>query len=289
MNVMQSGWFSEVNDYLWPGVALSLEVEKVLHHECSKYQDILVIKTKSHGKALILDNVIQCTEKDEYAYHEMISYLPLCSHPNPKDVLIIGGGDGGAAREVAKHPDVERVTLVDIDNRVIEICKDYLPRLSLGLNNPKVSIHACDGLQYLKDHHGKFDVIITDSCDPVGPAEHLFEQPYYELLKAALKPGGIIASQAGTVWESIEQVKNTFELCKNTFPVAAYAVTAVPTYPTGQIGFVMGSLDDKTNFTEPIRIFSDDDLDEMEMKYYNDKIHRAAFVLPRFVEMKLVK
>jgi len=286
MNTMKSGWFSELND-LWTGVALSLEVEEILHSERSQFQDILVVKTKSHGKALMLDGVIQCTEKDEFSYHEMISYLALCNHPNPQHVLIVGGGDGGAAREVSKHPDVKHVTLVDIDDRVVEVCKQYLPRLSLGLNNPKVNVSVGDGFGFLRDHRGEFDVIITDSSDPVGPAENLFKQSYYKLLKAALKPGGIIASQAGTAWMNMDQVHNTFQHCKAVFPVAAYAVTAVPTYPTGQIGFVLGSLDQQTNLAEPMRIFSDEDLDRMSMMYYNDKIHRAAFVLPRFVEKAL--
>lgn len=286
MNSMKSGWFSELND-LWPGVALSLEVEEILHSERSRFQDILVVKTKSHGRALMLDGVIQCTEKDEMSYHEMISYIPLCSHSKPQHVLIVGGGDGGAAREVAKHPDVERITLVDIDDRVIELSRQYLPRLSLGLNNPKVNISVGDGFEYLRDHRGEFDVIITDSSDPVGPAENLFKQSYYELLRAALKPGGIIASQAGTAWMNIDQVCSTFQHCKAVFPVAGYAVTAVPTYPTGQIGFVLASLDKQTNLAEPMRVFSEEDLDHMSMMYYNDKVHRAAFVLPRFVEKAL--
>ncbi|KYM80786.1 Spermidine synthase [Atta colombica] len=289
MNAMKLGWFSELNSELWPGVALSLEVEEVLHSERSSFQDILVVKTLTHGKALMLDGVIQCTEKDEMSYHEMISYLPLCSHPKPQNVLIVGGGDGGVAREVAKHPDVERVTLVDIDDRVIEVCKQYLPRLSLGLNNPYVNIIVGDGFEFLNHHQGEFDVIITDSSDPIGkcPAENLFKHAYYQLLKSALKPGGIIASQAGTAWANLDQVCSTFQHCKAVFPVATYAVTSVPTYPTGQIGFVLGSLTEQTNFAEPMKIFSGKDLDRMSLMYYNDKVHRAAFALPRFVEKAL--
>ncbi|XP_018396194.1 PREDICTED: spermidine synthase [Cyphomyrmex costatus] len=287
MDAMKLGWFSELNSELWPGVALSLKVEEVLHSERSSFQDILVVKTCTHGKALMLDGVIQCTEKDEMSYHEMISYLPLCSHPKPQNVLIVGGGDGGVAREVAKHPDVERVTLVDIDDRVIEVCKQYLPRLSLGLINPYVNVIVGDGFEFLQNHRGEFDVIITDSSDPIGPAENLFKRSYYQLLKSALKPGGIIASQAGTAWANLDQVCNTFQHCKNVFPVTTYAVTSVPTYPTGQIGFVLGSLNEQTNFEEPVKVFSDKDLNDMSLMYYNDKVHRAAFALPRFVEKAL--
>ncbi|XP_014474915.1 PREDICTED: spermidine synthase isoform X2 [Dinoponera quadriceps] len=265
-----------------------------------------------------------------------------------KNVLIIGGGDGGMVREVLKHPDVERVTLVEIDERVIEVSKKYLPHLSSSLQDPKVSIVIEDGFEFLERHVGEFDVIITDSSDPKGPALCLFEKPYYELLAAALKPGGIIASQATTVWDCLPQVERTYKHCKAVFPVTAYAVTSVPTYPSGQIGFLMGALDSvsiglrvclihnsifkftsllnyitdaitlsfteigklrpyfhapfmcdrdfngnaafffqQTNLSQPVRVFSEEDLDRMELKYYNDKVHRAAFVLPRFVEKAL--
>ncbi|KAH0954414.1 hypothetical protein HN011_009337 [Eciton burchellii] len=286
MDLMKAGWFSEIND-LWPGVALSLKVEEILHAEESEFQKILVARTQSHGMALMLDGVIQCTEKDEFSYQEMISYLPLCCHPKPTNVLIVGGGDGGVVREVVKHPDVERITLVEIDGRVIDLCKQYIPRLALALENPKVTISVGDGFEYLKNHRAEYDVIITDSSDPIGPAENLFKQQYYELLKAALKPNGIICSQAGTVWENMMQVKDTLQHCRNVFPVAAYAVTSVPTYPTGQIGFVLGSLNSQTNFREPLKAFSEEDLERMEMNYYDHEVHRAAFNLPRFVKKEL--
>ncbi|RLU20051.1 hypothetical protein DMN91_006657 [Ooceraea biroi] len=286
MDAMKRGWFSEINNF-WPGVALSLKVNEILYIGRSNFQDILLVQTQSHGRALMLDGIIQCTQRDEFSYHEMISYLPLCCHPNPANVLIIGGGDGGTAREVAKHPDVQQITLVEIDEMVINVSKEYMPFLGSGLNNPKVKISIGDGFKFLKSHPGEYDVIITDSSDPIGPAEHLFEQSYYQLLKTALKPGGIICSQAGTAWQNVHQVHNTFLHCKSVFPVAAYAVTTVPTYPTGQIGFVLGSSDSQTDLTTPLKIFSEEELNRMEMKYYDDKIHRAAFVLPRFVKKEL--
>ncbi|XP_011149197.1 spermidine synthase isoform X1 [Harpegnathos saltator] len=296
MDILGKGWFSEVND-LWPGVALSLQVKNVLHQERSKFQEILVVETKSHGRALMLDGIIQCTEKDEFSYHEMLSFLPLCSHTNPRNsqnlvpttlasvvqILIVGGGDGGIVREVLKHSDVEHVTLVEIDDRVIEVSKQYLPSLSASLQDLKVNVVVGDGFEFLRQHVAEYDVIITDSSDPVGPAVRLFEKSYYELLASALKPGGIIASQATTVWENLSQIKSTFEHCKAVFPVTAYATTAVPTYPTGQIGFLIGALDSQTNLSQPVKVFNEDELDRMELKYYNDEIHRAAFVLPRFV------
>nr|CAD7196564.1 unnamed protein product [Timema douglasi] len=123
---------------------------------------------KNHGRALVLDGIIQCTEFDEFAYQEMIAFLPLCSHPNPKKVLIVGGGDGGVAREVAKHPAVETIFQVEIDSRVIEVSKKFLPFMSVGYSSPKLSLFVEDGFKFMMQHKEEFDVIITDSSDPVG-------------------------------------------------------------------------------------------------------------------------
>lgn len=286
MDTVKPGWFSEIND-LWPGVSLSLEVVKTLHRERSPYQDVMVLETKSHGRALILDGIIQCTEKDEFSYQEAIAFLPLCSHPNPKNVLIVGGGDGGVAREVAKHPQVERIVQVEIDETVLEVSKKYLPWMGAGLTHPKVTLVVGDGFEFLKKRQQEFDVIITDSSDPVGPAECLFHESYFTLMKTALKPGGIVCSQAGTAWANLEHVTQTLQHCGAVFPVASYGIVAVPTYPTGQIGFVLGSLSSETNFKEPRKVFSDNELDRMSLKYYDADVHRAAFVLPRFIRKSL--
>ncbi|XP_069678479.1 spermidine synthase [Periplaneta americana] len=286
MNGLKEGWFSELNS-LWPGISLSLEVNEVLHSEKSEYQDILVLQTKAHGRALILDGIIQCTESDEFAYQEMISFLPLCSHPSPKKVLIVGGGDGGVAREVAKHPDVESIVQVEIDSHVLEVSKKYLPFMGVGLNNPKLTLHVGDGFRFMAQHRQEFDVIITDSSDPVGPAVCLFEQSYFELMRDALKPGGIICSQAGTVWANLDIVAQTFQHCYHTFRKTSFACASVPTYPTGQIGFVLGSLSPETNFKEPLRIFTETELDSLKMRYYSADVHRASFALPRFAKKAL--
>ncbi|KAJ9587324.1 hypothetical protein L9F63_019151 [Diploptera punctata] len=286
MNALKEGWFSELNE-LWPGISLSLEVDKILHSEKSEFQDILVLQTKSHGRALILDGIIQCTESDEFAYQEMISFLPLCSHPSPKKVLIVGGGDGGVAREVAKHPDVENIVQVEIDSQVLDVSKKYLPFMGKGLTNAKLNLHVGDGFRFMKQHQNEFDVIITDSSDPVGPAVSLFQVSYFELMRNALKPGGIICSQAGTIWANMDIVIDTYKHCQNTFKKAAYGCAAVPTYPTGQIGFVLGSLSQETNFKEPLRILSENELDAFNLRYYSPEVHRAAFVLPRFAQKAL--
>lgn len=286
MDGIQKGWFSELSS-LWPGVACSLEVEEVLHTEQSKYQKISVLKTKEFGTALILDGVIQCTERDEFSYSEMIALLPLCSHPDPKKVLIVGGGDGGVAREVLKHPSVESAYLVEIDDRVIEVSRKFLPGMAVGLNDPRLTVHVGDGFKFMSEHEKEFDVIITDSSDPVGPAESLFQASYFELMSRALKPGGIVCSQAGTIWYSLQCVSETLQHCRSVFPCASYAITCVPTYPSGQIGFVLGSLNKDTQFETPVRIFTDVELEKMKLKYYSQEMHTSAFSLPPFARNAL--
>lgn len=174
---------------------MTLRVKKVLHHEKSKYQDVLIFESTDHGNVLVLDNVIQCTERDEFSYQEMITHLAMNSHPNPKKVLVIGGGDGGVLREVVKHECVEEAILCDIDEAVIRLSKQYLPKMAAGFENPKVKVHIGDGFKFLNDYKDTFDVIITDSSDPEGPAESLFQKPYFQLLHDALREGGVITTQ----------------------------------------------------------------------------------------------
>ncbi len=174
---------------------MTLRVKEVLHHEKSKYQDVLIFESTDYGKVLVLDNVIQCTERDEFSYQEMITHLAMNSHPNPKKVLVIGGGDGGVLREVVKHECVEEAVLCDIDEAVIRLSKQYLPGMAAGFEHPKVKVHIGDGFKFLDDYKDAFDVIITDSSDPEGPAEMLFKKSYFQLLYSALREGGVITTQ----------------------------------------------------------------------------------------------
>lgn len=286
MDTLKNNWFTETCE-MWPGGTFSIEVKEVLHSEKSEYQDIHVFDTTSFGKVLVLDGIIQCTEKDEFSYQEMISFLPLCCHKNPEKVLIVGGGDGGVAREVAKHPLVKEIVQVEIDAKVIEVSKKYLPFMAVGFDSPKLTLHVGDGFEFMKNHSQEFDVIITDSSDPVGPAISLFQENYFALMKSALKPNGIVCSQAGTVWNDLELVSNTLKICKNQFPSAAYAYASVPTYPSGQIGFVIGSLDKDIVFNQPQLVFSAEDEKAMNLRYYSSDVHKAAFVLPTFVKHHL--
>lgn len=282
------GWFREISDTMWPGQAMTLKVEKVLHHEKSKYQDVLIFKSTTYGNVLVLDNVIQATERDEFSYQEMITHLGMNSHPNPKKVLVIGGGDGGVLREVVKHDSVEEAVLCDIDEAVIRLSKEYLPEMSSVYSHPKVKTHIGDGFQFLRDYQNTFDVIITDSSDPEGPAESLFQKEYFELLRSALTEKGVITTQAESMWIHLPIIKDLKKACSEVFPVAEYAYTTIPTYPTGQIGFMVCSKDKDADVTKPIRSITEDKENEL-YRYYNKRIHKSSFVLPNWVSNELKK
>ncbi|KAK9768587.1 putrescine aminopropyltransferase [Basidiobolus ranarum] len=283
--LIKDSWFRE-NCTLWPGQAMSLEVAEILHHEKSQYQDILVFQSTTYGNVLVLDGVIQATERDEFAYQEMITHLPLNSHPNPQKVLVIGGGDGGVLREVVKHECVEEIVLCEIDEAVIRIAKKYLPAMAVGFQHPKVKVHIGDGFPYLEEQVNSFDVIITDSSDPVGPAESLYQAKYYELMKNALRPGGIIATQGECIWLHLPLIKNVLKFSKEIYPTVEYAYTTIPTYPSGQIGFILCSNEEGKNMKKPTRRWTPEEETKL-CRYYNAAIHEAAFVLPQFAKQAL--
>ncbi|XP_044522645.1 spermidine synthase-like [Gracilinanus agilis] len=288
---IREGWFRETCS-LWPGQAMSLQVDELLHHQRSRYQEILVFRSKTYGNFLVLDGVIQCTERDEFSYQEMIANLPLCSHPSPRKVLIIGGGDGGVLREVVKHPSVESVVQCEIDEDVIQVSKKYLPGMAVGYSSPKLTLHVRDGFEFMQQNQDAFDVIITDSSDPMGPAESLFKESYYQLMKTALKDDGILCCQGECQWLHLDLIKEMRQFCKSLFPVVEYAYCTIPTYPRGQIGFMLCSKTrppppPPTNFREPVQQLTQEQVEKMSLKYYNSDIHHAAFVLPEFARKAL--
>ncbi|CDF89233.1 ZYBA0S03-12354g1_1 [Zygosaccharomyces bailii CLIB 213] len=285
---IEKGWFTERSDEHFPGQGFSLRVERILYHSRSEYQNVLVFESTDFGNVLVLDGIIQCTERDEFAYQEMIAHIPLFAHGEPKNVLVIGGGDGGVIREVVKHTCVEKVTLVEIDKTVIDLSQKYLPGMSCALNNSKVEIKLCDGFQFLREAAAassmqKYDVIITDSSDPEGPAEAFFQKEYFELLKAALNPGGIVIAQASeNVWLNIKYLKQLMRIAHSVFDNSNYCYTTVPSYTSGQLGLIICSNDSQVNLTTPRRIPTE--VEQAEMRYYNADIHQASFILPTWAD-----
>eukprot|EP00741_Cyanophora_paradoxa_P002309 tig00000581_g2240.t1 len=276
-DLQPGSWFMEKGP-MWQGQAFSLEVDKVLMHKKSQFQDIVVFQSKTWGKVLVLDGVIQVTEKDEFSYQEMIAHLPLCAHPNPERVLVIGGGDGGVIREVARHKEVKEMVLCEIDGDVIAAGREYFPQMSCKLDDPRCKVVVADGNEYLKDKEGYFDVIIVDSSDPVGPAEVLFQSPFFRSLKRTLRPNGIVCTQAECMWLHLDIIKSVLADCRAIFNTVEYAYVNTPTYPCGNIGFMVCSLAGSSK--EPLREPSD----TAGLRYYSKAVHKSAFVLPRFAD-----
>jgi spermidine synthase len=279
-------WFAE-KEAMWPGQKMCIEIDEILEEGRSKFQDILVFKSKTYGIVLVLDGVIQYTERDEMSYQEMITHLPIFAHPNPRKVLIVGGGDGGVLREVAKHKDIEVIHMCEIDEQVCEVSKKYSSTtLANSFNDPRLTLMIDDAAKYLSEEGSKqqYDVIICDSSDPVGPAEVLFEAPFFKSMNNALNPnGGVLCTQGECMWLHLDLIEKVVKRTKDIMPVVKYAYTTVPTYPSGQIGFIIASNNEKFLLNQPAKSTPSD----MELKYYSTPLHSSAFVLPAFAESKL--
>lgn len=255
-------------------LSLSLRIKEVLCEEKSKFQNILIAESLQYGRVLSLDGAFQTTEVDEFIYHEMITHVPLYSHPEPKDILIIGGGDGGTVREVLKH-NVKNIEVVEIDRRVIELSKSYLPTISNSLEDQKVRIIIEDGIDYLKETTRRYDLIIVDSPDPKGPATKLFTEDFYSNAYKALKDDGIFVAQTESPFLHKDLILKIFNSLFKNFPVVKIYTAPIPTYPSGFWSFTVASK--KYNPSSPLR------KEDINTRYYSPEIHKASFVLPRFL------
>lgn len=254
-------------------------VKKTLYAGKSDYQEISVLETEQFGKMLILDGVIQTTVFDEFIYHEMIVHVPMLSHPSPKKVLIIGGGDGGSAREVTKHKCVEDLNWIDIDLKVVEICREYLPEWNTtSKENPIVHLKIEDGIQHMKESKGIYDVIIVDCSDPIGPGEKLFKYDFYKDIFNSLKEDGIFVQQTESPFYHRELIKNVQMDVKSLFPIARLYTANIPTYPSGLHCFTIGSKKyDPLNFNELRK-------PDFETRCYSLEAHQSSFLLPKYVK-----
>jgi spermidine synthase len=264
-------WFTEDQA---PGLRISCQVDRVLHEERTPFQHLAVLETRAFGRMLVLDNIIQTTEKDEFVYHEMIAHVPLCSHPSPRRVLIIGGGDGGTMREVLRHP-VEEVHLVEIDQRVVEAARNFLPTLSAGMDDPRGRVIIVDGLQHVKEYKDYYDLVIVDSTDPIGPAVGLFSVDFYRDVHNALRADGMVVAQTESPFFNAELVPKIVARIRANFPLTRLYLGVVPTYPGGMWTFTAGSK--RHDPAEPVRGVTG------ELRYYSSAVHRASFVLPPYV------
>lgn len=275
MNTDLGIWVSETqnNNY-----RLSYKVKETLYSKKSEFQQVDVVDTDFLGRTLFNDGLLMTCEKDEFVYHEMIAHVPLQVHPEPRKVLIIGGGDGGTAREVLKHSSVEEVVMVEIDPFVVEACKEHLHVTSSELNNPKLRLLIEDGVEFMKNSSETFDVILVDSTDPIGPATPLFGMDFYRDVKSRLTDKGVVVSQCESPFFNPVMQEKLLSIKAEQFPkVSLYNYSNI-TYPGGFWSFSFASMG-----LDPILDMRSMGASFQEgLKYYNAAVHKGAFALPQF-------
>ena len=261
---------------------IKIRIKSVLYHENSDFQEITVYDTYEFGKMLVLDNAVMFTDSNEFIYHEMLSFIPIFSHAKPENILIIGGGDGGIIRECLKNNFVKHIDLVEIDNEVIKISKKFFPQIACQIDNEKVSVKLEDGIKYLKTVNNMYDVIIIDSTDPVGPAEGLFTEDFYQSAYNALKDDGIFAAQTESPFFNKKLIKDINQIISSLYKISMMYYAMIPVYPSGLWSFTVGSKKYQPNKIN--EVYKNIDLSSLNLKYYSPEIHGASFILPNFIK-----
>ncbi|MGB8648953.1 MAG: polyamine aminopropyltransferase [Anaerolineae bacterium] len=236
-------------------------VERVLYRGRSRYQQILVFDSPFHGRVMALDHIVQLTTREEHFYHEMLVHPILQAHPDPRHVLIIGGGDGGTLREIVKYPAIEEVVECELDEKVVEVARKFFPRVASGYRDPRAKVLFADGMKYLRETDKRFDAIILDLTDPIGPAKPLFEKPFYRLCAEHLTPNGFLCAQTESLQFHARTVRNVHRALASVFPTVAVASIPLAMYPGNWWTFSVGSqsLDPRearNSFTPSTRIYS---------------------------------
>lgn len=276
---MSEQWLSED---LHPYYRKALKVKRQYVDEQTEYQHLQVFETEFFGNTLVLDGIIQLTERDNMGYHEMITHVPMLAVGAPKRVLIVGGGDGGSLQQVLRYPSVQQAVVCELDQKVVDYSRQYFPAFGDPWADPRATLLVRDAFGYLEENPGQFDVIISDTTDPIGMAERLFSDEFYKLMVRALAPGGAAATQCEQPYFDTELIKTIYgtarTLCKNP----AYYYAQVPTYPGGGIGFMYVS---DTPWENGLQTPYPPGVNN----YINPDIHRAAFAIPEFFRRELYK
>lgn len=262
-------------------VTFRYDIKETLFSQKSDFQHVQIVETNGFGRMLLNDNIVMVSERDEFVYHDMIAHVPLFVHPCPKEVLIIGGGDGGTVREVLRHPTVKSCTLVEIDGLVIEACKKFLPQLSSKLTDDRVTVHIADGAKYVKEISKSFDVVIVDSTDPLGPSLPLFNSEFYQNIHHILNDDGIVVSQCESPFLEGEMQKSIVKILHSHFPIVSIYNYTNLTYH-GMWSFSLGS-----KKYHPTKDYDPKRTEGWNFLYYNSDIHTAAFALPTFMKKTL--
>ncbi|MGE0430773.1 MAG: polyamine aminopropyltransferase [Planctomycetota bacterium] len=276
-------WFTE-KEFDFKNVGLTLRVKRQIHSEETPFQRLDIFETFHYGKMMTLDGIIQLTEVDEHFYHEQLVHVPLFMHPDPKRVLVVGGGDGGTAREVLRHPGVEQCEMAEIDEKVILAARQWFPTLAVAFEDKRLTVHVADAIKFIADARpGTYDAILVDSSDPVGPAVGLFRKDFYENCKKALKPQGLLVCQTGSFWYQPNESKNACLLLREVFGAKQSTIYwgYVPTYPSASMAYTIAA--------QGIDLFDFDKVRKPEgksfetLKHYTAANHRGHFCLPKVI------
>ncbi|MBR0069291.1 MAG: polyamine aminopropyltransferase [Synergistaceae bacterium] len=267
-------WLSE---YSTDSLKLSLRVKNILHSEKTQYQDLIIADTQEYGRTLMLDGAFQLTERDEFTYSEMMSHVPLCAHDNPENVLIIGGGDGAIMREVLRHECVKKCTLIDIDERVIESSKKYLPFAGCSFSDSRSDVKCMDAMKFIRETNERYDVVIIDSTDPVDFAAGLFQSGFYSDVKRVMNQNAFLSELTESPFTDTNLMRQAIREMHKVFPLVRMYWGVVPTYPSGMWTYGLSCMNENANPSEPVR-------NVKGTRYYTNEIHKASFILPPFLE-----
>lgn len=276
-------WFTEEHT---ENVRFSVKIDKQIESVQSDFQKIDVFQTPEFGRMLVIDGFVMLTEKDEFIYHEMITHVPICVNPDIKKILVIGAGDGGTVRELTRYETIEKIDMVEIDKKVVEVCIEHLPQTASRLNDKRVNLYFEDGLKFVKTKTNEYDLIIVDSTDPIGPGMELFTQEFYENCFNALKEDGILVNQHESPYykRESEAMQRAHKKIKAIFPIAGVYQVHIPTYASGHwlFGFASKKYD-------PIKNINEEKWNSLGLNtsYYNTDIHKGAFALPNYVKALL--
>ncbi len=260
-------------------IQYSYEVSSILHKSKSRYQDIMVFENPFFGRIMVLDGVVQITERDEFFYHEMLTHVVMSAHPGPKNVIVIGGGDGGTVREVIKHKSVEKVYFIEIDEEVINVSKKFFPLVACGMDDKRVKIKCMDGADFVKGRKSDIDIVIVDSTDIVGFAKSLFSVEFFTSIKNCLRANGMFVTLSESLHFHKDIVIEVQETMKSVFPVVDLYTAPLATYGGNWWTFSVASMK-----LDPREILK---TDTIETKYYCRDIHRNSF-LPKDMYSKLL-
>jgi spermidine synthase len=275
-----------IEERFWDYFATRFKIKKVLFSGKSPYQKVDVLETEGHGRMLLNDGLVMITERDEFVYHEMIVHVPLFVHPEPRRVLVIGGGDGGTVREVLRHKTVDRCVLVEIDDMVVDACRQFIPQTASCLDDPRVTVTIGDGVEFVAKTQEKFDVVIVDSTDPIGPATPLFGPEFYGNVKKTLTDKGIVVSQGESAFYAGDTQKALLRILAGLFDrVNLYNYTNM-SYPGGLWSFTFASRGLRPVWDlEPERVQKSG----LDFQYYSADVHRGAFAIPAFMRKNLAE